>query len=147
MFMTWDPKERQSCGCCDVIEGCLHEPGCDMERCQFCLGQMISCGCHLRNFYPTYDMRAPNCGLPQEVFDNGLSEEQYKIWNALFDAKPRIPCMVDPLMCGRCGQMWPEFFMVDDWHDVIPAHIAGQILCRECYETVKSFVLDGRTRR
>lgn len=33
------------CHDCNVRAGGLHHPGCDMERCPKCSGQLISCGC------------------------------------------------------------------------------------------------------
>lgn len=33
------------CHDCNVMPGGLHHPGCDMERCPKCKGQLISCGC------------------------------------------------------------------------------------------------------
>lgn len=37
------PGER--CHDCNIARGGLHHPGCDMERCPACGGQLISCGC------------------------------------------------------------------------------------------------------
>jgi hypothetical protein len=33
------------CHDCNVKRGGFHHPGCDMERCPRCKGQLISCGC------------------------------------------------------------------------------------------------------
>ena len=37
----------RACGDCAVLPGELHVPGCDLECCPVCRGQVISCGCHL----------------------------------------------------------------------------------------------------
>ena len=33
------------CHDCGIAPGGLHHPGCDMEQCPRCKGQLISCGC------------------------------------------------------------------------------------------------------
>lgn len=38
-----DPE--QLCPDCNVKPGEAHHPGCDMERCPKCKGQLITCGC------------------------------------------------------------------------------------------------------
>jgi len=35
------------CHDCYVAVGHYHHPGCDMERCPCCHGQLIGCDCHL----------------------------------------------------------------------------------------------------
>lgn len=35
----------RNCGDCGIYPGGLHSPGCDMERCPLCGGQIISCNC------------------------------------------------------------------------------------------------------
>lgn len=36
---------EQDCGDCLCPQGSFHHPGCDMERCPQCSGQLISCDC------------------------------------------------------------------------------------------------------
>ncbi len=37
--------DSDKCHDCYVLNGGKHHPGCDMERCPRCSGQLISCGC------------------------------------------------------------------------------------------------------
>ncbi len=36
---------KQRCHDCNIARGGYHHPGCDMEQCPKCGGQLISCGC------------------------------------------------------------------------------------------------------
>lgn len=38
-------EEYGRCHDCNAIHGQIHHPGCDVERCPRCHGQMISCDC------------------------------------------------------------------------------------------------------
>lgn len=39
------PDDKRNCHDCNVTPGSYHHPGCDMEQCPRCQGQLISCGC------------------------------------------------------------------------------------------------------
>lgn len=45
--VPYDPGDfgNERCHDCYVVRSGYHHPGCDMERCPRCGGQLISCGC------------------------------------------------------------------------------------------------------
>jgi hypothetical protein len=43
--IEWPASEKDPCGDCGVKPGYKHHPGCDLERCPKCKGQIISCSC------------------------------------------------------------------------------------------------------
>jgi hypothetical protein len=103
MSEDWREKKCHDCGC---KHGEFHEPGCDMERCPFCLGQLITCDC-------CYERLGYEPGfLPDEIFNEGLGEEDSKKWDALLKEKGLIPYQ-SPWQPGVAENIWWEFLHPD----------------------------------
>jgi len=131
-------KKCHDCGC---MEGERHVPGCDMERCPFCGGQLISCDC----CYDKLDLidggKYPDTGgLPPEIYNDGLSNTQQIEWEKILNERGVIPYIIIPNACARCGEQWPVFFNADDWKEVIPKNIQNEILCYKCYKKIKGWM-------
>lgn len=106
---------EQICHDCEAKVGELHELGCDVERCPICNGQLISC-----------------------------SEEHFKQVDQ-GDTTPRIPYFPRIVRCDLCNIPYPDFFMVPDeeWDKFIVPELQDKVICRPCYDTVKSLVPKG----
>ncbi len=140
-----------TCGDCEAKEGQLHEIGCDMELCPFCGGQLISCDC----IYEKLDLFDPTrygeetAHLPPDIYRNGPTVQQWEQWLRLLDSRGRIPFILYPNMCSRCGVLWPEFFKVKDeeWRHYIQPDKRRTIICRECYDYIKAAIDADHSRR
>lgn len=103
-----------------------------MVKCHDCgveEGQLHEVGCDME--------RCPNCG--GQAISCGCSNEQFYLKGY------RIPWVQIPLMCGLCGSLWPDFFMLPDaqWKKYVIPELQDEILCRSCYEKQKRLFPKG----
>lgn len=136
--------EKAECHDCGAKEGELHDYGCDMERCPFCGGQIITCICKYRMLGYDYDGNEKYCGLPKEVYENGLGEEKEKEWMKALQGV-RIPWIEYPNVCVKCGKLWPDMFNVPDqeWKHYIEKGEQNKMLCNGCYKFIKNCIDGG----
>ena len=96
----WRDKKCHDCGC---VHGELHMPGCDVERCPFCEGQLISCDCAVELLGLEGD---------EDVYENGLNDEQSERWEAMLKEKGLVPYQ-SPHQPGVADNVWIEFVHPD----------------------------------
>ena len=135
-------SEEKTCHDCGCKEGELHDLGCDMERCPFCGGQLITCGCRYEAVGYDYDRSKPMSGLPRQVYEKGLNDDENRKFVAFLSSKGRVPYIVWPNMCRRCGALWPDMFSVPDeeWRKYVQISRRACLLCRPCYDTIKQLI-------
>jgi hypothetical protein len=129
--------KRRTCGDCGTKEGQLHILGCDMERCPFCGNQLISCQCG-------YKKLGIDVSPGSWAYSHGLTEAQQEDWEKLLSHKGRIPFILYPNLCAKCGTLWPEMFVVLDaeWKHYIEPQMRREMLCEACYIQIKAWI-DG----
>ena len=126
---------------CGASEGEFHELDCPFEVCPFC-GDTVSGSCeciydHLglrRRSFP-----ADNAYLSDEVCNEGVTPEQQAEWDARCALRGRLPYVYAPQMCGRCGALWPEFFVVQDpaWEYYAGPRLRDRIVCEPCFTALR----------
>ena len=85
--------KRERCGDCQALEGEYHELGCDLERCPFCGGQLISCDC-------CYTILNIDCSPGTRGYKFGLTPKQRMQWERTLNDKGRVPFIMYPNMCA-----------------------------------------------
>lgn len=127
------------CHDCGCREGEIHKWGCDMERCPDCGGQLITCDC-------AYARLGIDCSPGTWAYVHGLTEDQEIEWLAILEEKGRVPFIVYPTLCARCGEVWPAMFSVPDeeWERYVEPSQRHKMLCRECYREIKWLIDKGQ---
>ena len=133
---------EKKCHDCNCEEGEIHEYGCDMERCPFCGNQLIGCHCLYEFLGYKIDSNHPTSGLPKEIYESGLSDEELSTWMDILKARGRIPYIQYPNICCYCGKLWPDLFSVPDkeWKKYIQIGKQNTVICRECYDYIKNTI-------
>ncbi len=135
---------------CGAREGEFHESGCGFEICPFC-GSTASAGCEC--IYDHLGLRrrrfpAENHYLSREAFERGATPEQQLEWEARCASRGRLPYVYAPQMCGRCGALWPDFFMVQDaaWEYYAGPSLRAAIVCEPCFSVLRASVDEHQPR-
>ncbi len=135
-----DERSEITCHDCGAKEGQLHQLGCDMEKCPFCGGQLISCDClyKMLDLYDHEKYTNETAFLPPEIYSNGPNETQQQRWVAMLNEKGRYPYIQYPVLCSLCGDLWPDFFRVsdDEWKRYIEPRMQRTVICRPCYDYI-----------
>jgi len=83
-------------------------------------------------------------GKVVDAFD-GMTRAQEVEWEAALEKKGRIPSIVYPNLCARCGKLWPPMFMVpnEEWKRYVEPAKRREVLCRRCYGWIKKVIDAG----
>jgi hypothetical protein len=138
---------RTKCRDCGCLEGELHEFGCFQEKCPFCGHQLQTCNCFMEHISPRPGSRRV-VGRAVDAFD-GMTAAQEAEWERALGREGRIPFVVYPNLCARCGKLWPPMFMVpnDEWKGYVEPARRREMLCRRCYGHIKKVIDAGAGRR
>jgi hypothetical protein len=77
--------------------------------------------------------------LPPEVYERGLTAAQTAQWEQILTARGRVPYVFAPQLCGRCGQLWPDLFVVQDvvWDYYTGPQLRDAMLCEACFHELR----------
>lgn len=129
---------KKICHDCNAEEGQYHSPGCDMERCPFCGGQLITCGC-------CYELLDIDVSVGTWAYYHGLTGIQDAVWAQMLKEKGLIPWVQEPVLCALCGEVFPQMFSVpdEDWDKYVIPPLQKEVLCIPCYDAHKRLFPNG----
>jgi hypothetical protein len=112
----------KNCPCCNVEPGELHLSLCSVERCPFCGGQAMSCGCYARQLGYHEDL---DC-------DDEPTDEEWEIWQQKLDMQGRLPWTGEWPGLADCREhnLW---CYQDPDHYGNPEMNYGHIPCESCH--------------
>lgn len=133
-------SDRQYCSDCETPEGELHALYCTKERCPFCGKQLSSCGCMNQVLTLTQE----ELKSVEEFIDDSVDPLHGVMlrWEEALNRKGRVPYIVYPIICAKCGMLWPELFRVPDeeWERYIQIDMRAGVICQPCYEEIKLLI-------
>jgi hypothetical protein len=80
------------------------------------------------------------------VYEFGLTRKQQMQWERLLNDKGRVPFILYPNMCAKCGKLWPDMFSVSDqeWEQYVEKGQRDKMLCKPCYDQIKIWIAESR---
>jgi len=70
-------------------------------------------------------------------------------WLDILNGRGRIPYIQYPIICAKCGVLWPDFFGVPDheWTHYIQPDMRREVICRTCYDDIKAKIDKATPRK
>jgi hypothetical protein len=63
-------------------------------------------------------------------------------WERRLNDKGRVPFILYPSMCAKCGKLWPDMFRVSDkdWKRYVEIGERDKMLCKPCYDQITIWI-------